>query len=120
MPVINVANVIAILLAVGFAASGLLKVAAVKPMRDLAAEIHYSIRADRMIGALEVAAAAGLALSLFSAAPLGVLAAGGLVMLMGAAVGTHLQNGDAVVKAAPPAALGVIAIGYLVALNWSV
>jgi hypothetical protein len=41
-------------------------------------------------------------------------------MLMGAAVGTHLQNGDAVVKAVPPAALGAISIGYLVALNWSV
>jgi hypothetical protein len=77
MPVINAANVIAVLLAVVFAGVGLLMVAAVKPMRDLAAEIHYSIRADRMIGALEVAAAAGLA-------------------------------------------LGVISIGYLVALNWSV
>jgi len=37
MPVINAANVIAVLLAVVFAGLGLLKVAAVKPMRDLAA-----------------------------------------------------------------------------------
>jgi hypothetical protein len=118
MPVINAANVIAILLAVGFAVSGLLKVAAVKRMVGLAAEVHYSVRAYRVIGALEVAAAAGLVLSLFDIAPLGVLAAGGLVMLMGAAAGTHLQNGDPPVRAAPAAALGVVAIGYLVALNW--
>ena len=120
MPVINAANVIAVLLAVGFAASGLLKVAAVKRMVGLAAEVHYSVRAYRVIGALEIAAAAGLLVSLFGIAPLGVLAAGGLVMLMGAAAGTHLQNGDPPVRAAPAAVLGVVAIGYLVTLNWSV
>ena len=118
MPVINAANVIAVLLALGFTTSGVLKVAAVKPMRDLAAEVHYSVRAYRMIGALEVAAAAGLVLCLFIAAPLGVVAAGGLVMLMGAAVGTHLQNGDPPVRAAPAAVVGSITIGYLVAVNW--
>lgn len=119
MPVIDAANVIGVLLAICFAAIGMLKIAAVKPMRTLAAEVQYSVRAYRMIGALEVAAAAGLVLSLFGAAPLGVLAAGGLVMLMGAAAGTHLQNGDPPVKAVPAAVLGAIAIGYLVALNWS-
>lgn len=41
-PMMNSANIIAVVLAVGVAVPGAMKVAAVRPMRDLAAEVNYS------------------------------------------------------------------------------
>ncbi|MFB1298721.1 DoxX family protein [Mycobacterium sp. pW049] len=106
-------NILAVLLATIFGASGLMKVLALPPARKLAAEVEYSVSSYRMIGLLEVAAALALTAAIFVLAPLGVLAALGLVMLMGAAVGTHLRNGDPVARVLPAAVLAALAGAYV-------
>ena len=61
------------------------------------------------IGALELAAAAGLLLGL-AAAPLGVAALAGVALLMAGAVGAHLRRGIAGRALTAPVALLAVAV----------
>lgn len=115
----NSVIILGIVLAAVFALSGTMKVLALSPARQLAADVHYSVPAYRMIGVLEVAAAAGLIIAIFAIPPLGFLAALGLLTLMGAAIGTHLRNGDPIGKATPAMLLGLLAAGYAIAAYWT-
>ncbi|MCG8914513.1 DoxX family protein [Actinokineospora sp. PR83] len=97
------------------AVTGGLKLAAVPAMRARAAHLGFSVRAFRVLGALELAGVAGLAVGLF-AAPIGVAAAVGLTAMMVGAVVCHLRAGDppaATVPALVVAALLAVVIALL-------
>ncbi|WP_053850006.1 DoxX family protein [Streptomyces sp. NRRL B-24085] len=104
---------LAVALALVFLPLGLAKIVAVPFMRQAAAHLDMSTGLYRVIGTLEVAAAAGLLLGL-AAAPLGVAAAAGLAVLMGAAAVVHLRHGDPPVQALPAAVLALTAVAYAV------
>ena len=104
---------LAVALALVFLPLGLAKIAAVPFMRQAAAHLDMSPGLYRVIGALEVAAAAGLLLGL-AAAPLGVAAAAGLAVLMAAAAVVHLRHGDPPVRALPAAVLALLTVAYAV------
>ncbi|GAB4061026.1 DoxX family protein [Catellatospora paridis] len=107
--------ILAVLLAVAFAALGAAKVKAVPAMRELATEAGFSTAAYRRIGALELAAAIGLLLGLLQ--PLiGALAAAGLLLLLTGAVVVHVRKGDGLRKAAPALVCALLAAGYLILL----
>ena len=108
-------SILAGLLVVAFAALGSAKLAAVPAMRVKAEHVGLSVSAYRRIGALEILAVAGLLVGAF--APLiGVLAAVGLLVLLGGAVLVHLRNGDGVREVVPAVVLGVVTLTYLLLL----
>jgi hypothetical protein len=111
----NTAIPLAALVSVTFLALGAAKILALTPVRALAAHAGFSVQAYRGIGTLEVAGAVGVALGPV-AAPLGVLAGAGLLILLAGAVVTHLRNGDGIDKAAPAVICALLVIGYLAAL----
>ncbi|MFF7388962.1 DoxX family protein [Streptomyces scabiei] len=104
-------TVLAVALSLVFLPLGLAKTAAVPFMRQAAAHLGMSPGHYRVIGALEVAGAAGLLLGLASV-PLGVAAAVGLAVLMVAAAVVHLRHGDPHVQALPAAVLALMAVVY--------
>jgi hypothetical protein len=83
--------VLAVIVTAIFAALGSAKVPAVARMRVPAEKSDFSVSAYRGVGALEPAGAAGVALGPF-VPPLGVLAAGGLLLLLTGALIVHLQH----------------------------
>jgi hypothetical protein len=104
--------ILAGLLVLAFAAAGSAKLAAAPAMRARAAHVGYSVSAYRGIGLLEVLAVLGLLLGAF--VPLiGVLAATGLVLLLGGAVVVHLRHGDGMREIAPALVLGLVTLTYL-------
>jgi len=112
-------TILAIPLALVFAALGSAKILALAPMRQRAAEVGFTPAAYRRIGILELAAAAGLALG--SVIPVvGALAGTGLLLLLGGALIVHLRHGDAVPKLAPAALLGLVVTTYLILLSGAV
>jgi hypothetical protein len=70
--------------------------------------LGYSVRAYRIVGALELAGAAGLVAGLFWR-PLGVAAAFALVLLLIGAVVSHLRAGDGMKQIAPAVWVGAVA-----------
>jgi DoxX-like family len=100
------------LLVVAFAALGSAKLAAVPAMRMRAEHVGFSVSAYRRIGSLEVLAVLGLLVGAFVPV-IGVLAGGGLLILLGGAVVVHLRNGDGVREIAPALVLGVVTLTYL-------
>jgi hypothetical protein len=106
---------ITFLLATMLTALGIAKMVAVPPMRAAAAHVGFSIGAYRAIGALELAAAAGLVLGR-SFEALGVASAFGVVLLMFGAVVTHVRTGDRFWRWLPAIATGALAARYVVAL----
>jgi hypothetical protein len=108
----NPTSILAGLLVVAFAALGSAKLAAVPAMRTKAQHVGFSVSAYRRIGSLEVLAVLGLLVGAF--VPLiGALAAGGLLLLLGGAVVTHVRNGDGVREIAPALVLGAVTLTYL-------
>lgn len=108
-----VASILAVLLALIFAALGTAKIRALQPMRELATEAGFSVAAYRRIGLLEVAAAIGLLIGLIK--PLtGTLAGAGLLLLLGGALVVHLRKGDGPRKYAPAVVVGLLVAVYLV------
>jgi DoxX-like family len=81
-------------LAIGFLAAGSIKVIGTKTSIQMRDHVAVAAALWRVIGALELAAAAGLVADLFNPA-LGVAAAIGVSLLLAGAVVAHLRVGDA-------------------------
>ncbi|MFD7843348.1 DoxX family protein [Nocardia sp. NPDC059764] len=103
------------LLVLCFVSAGAAKVLAVPSMRERAAHVGFSIAAYRAIGALELAAAVGLVAALVWW-PVGVAAAGGLVLLMLGATIVHTRHGDPLPQFAPAVVAGLICAAYVATL----
>jgi hypothetical protein len=99
-------------LVVAFAALGSAKLAAVPAMRARAEHVGFSVSAYRRIGFLELLAVLGLLIGAFVPV-IGVLAAAGLLMLLGGATATHLRNGDGMREIAPAVVLGLVTLSFL-------
>ena len=107
--------VIAVPVAVVFAALGAMKILALPPMRVRATHLGFSVTAYRAIGTLEIAGAAGVLLGI--AAPvIGGLAGAGLLLLLAGALVAHLRNGDSPRHAAPAVVAGLLVAAYLIVL----
>jgi hypothetical protein len=107
------AAILTVLLALVFSGLGTAKILALRPMRELAAEVGFSTAAYRRIGLLETAGAIGLLIGLVE--PLmGVLAGAGLLLLLGGAVVVHLRTGQGPRKFAPAVVSGLLVAAYLV------
>lgn len=107
----NATPVLAGLLVLAFGLLGSAKLLAVPAMRSRAEHVGFSVEAYRRIGALEILAALGILLG--AAVPvIGVLAAVGLILLLGGAVIAHLRNGDGVREVAPAVVLGLVALAF--------
>lgn len=100
--------VLSALLALAFAAAGSMKIAGNPKLLEGAAHLGFTASSYRLIGLAEVAGAAGLLVGL-AVAPLGVAAAGGLVLLMAGAAVAHSRAKDAAAMIAPSVVLGVLA-----------
>ncbi|MFF4731882.1 DoxX family protein [Streptomyces mirabilis] len=107
--------VLAVVLAAIFLLLGAAKLAAVPAMRQAAAHVGMTTTHYRLLGALEVAAAAGLLAGLRITA-LGAAAAAGLILLMAGAVVVHLRGGDPAARCLPAAVVGALAAAHLVLL----
>ncbi|MFD6995991.1 DoxX family protein [Streptomyces mirabilis] len=107
--------VLAVLLAAIFLLLGAAKLAAVPAMRQAAAHVGMTTTHYRLLGALEVAAAAGLLAGLRITA-LGAAAAAGLILLMTGAVVVHLRSGDPAARCLPAAVVGALTAAHLVLL----
>lgn len=106
------ATVLAVGLALIFASLGTGKVLAVPSMRRRAAEVGFSAKAYRGIGALELAGAAGL-LAGVAVVPLGAAAGAGLLLLLGGALLTHLRNHDEPATVAPAGITAALVVTYV-------
>ena len=110
----DIAGIIAsVLLALVAAASGVPKIAGAPRMRDEATHLGVPRTGYVLIGALELAAAVGLLAGL-AHPPLGIAAAGGLVLMMTGAVLAHLRASDRTAALAPALAVGIIGAFTLV------
>ncbi|MFF4590913.1 DoxX family protein [Streptomyces sp. NPDC001388] len=109
------ATVLAVLLAGIFLVLGSAKLATVPAMRQAAAHVGMTTTHYRLLGALEVAAAAGLLLGL-RIIPLGAAASIGLLLLMAGAVVVHLRSGDPAARCLPAVIAGALAAAHLVLL----
>jgi hypothetical protein len=107
--------VLAVVLAAIFLLLGAAKLAAVPAMRQAAAHVGMTTTHYRLLGALEVAAAAGLLAGLRITA-LGAAAAAGLILLMAGAVVVHLRSGDPAARCLPAAVVGAMTAAHLVLL----
>jgi hypothetical protein len=105
-------SILAGLLVVAFAALGAAKLAAVPAMRAGAEHVGFSVSAYRRIGLLELLAVIGLLIGAFVPV-IGVLAAAGLLMLLGGATVAHLRNGDGMRAIAPAVVLGLVTLSFL-------
>jgi hypothetical protein len=109
----NATPVLAAVLAVAFGLLGSAKLAAVPAMRARAEHVGYGVDAYRRIGALEILAVLGILVG--AAVPvIGVLAATGLVLLLGGAVIVHLRNGDGFRELAPSLVLAAVAVAFVI------
>jgi hypothetical protein len=106
-------TILAGLLVVAFAATGVAKLAAVPAMRAKAHDVGFSVSAYRRIGLLEVLAVIGLLVGAFVPA-IGALAAAGLILLLGGAIVTHLRNRDGIREIAPAVVLELVTLTFLV------
>ncbi|WP_405884014.1 DoxX family protein [Streptomyces sp. NBC_01136] len=107
--------VLAVVLAGIFLLFGAAKLAAVPAMRQAAAHVGMTTTHYRLLGALEVAAAAGLLAGLRITA-LGAASSAGLILLMTGAVVVHLRSGDPAARCLPAAVVGALAAAHLVLL----
>jgi uncharacterized membrane protein YphA (DoxX/SURF4 family) len=101
--------ILAVLLALGFAASGVQKLTRAKMMVEGASHIGVPYSLYMVIGVLEVLAAVGLIVGLWVAA-LGIAAGIGIVLLMIGALIFHIRAGDKIAQFGPALLLGVLAV----------
>ena len=104
--------VLSVLLALEFAATGMMKVLETGTARGNAAHLGISLRLSRLIGIAELAAVAGL-LGGLAFRPLAVVNAAAIILLMVGAVGSHLKAGDKGPAVLPAAITGFAAIALL-------
>jgi uncharacterized membrane protein YphA (DoxX/SURF4 family) len=108
--------VLSALLAVAFLGSGALKLVGAKQSLQMRDQLHVGAQLWRVVGALEVAGALGLAAGLVVPV-LGLAAAVGLALLMVGGIAAHARAQD--IRNAGPAALllvlAVVTAGLLVA-----
>ena len=112
-PLLTIA--LAVVLAVAVLGAGAAKLAGLPFMKQSAAHLGFSWPAYQRIGGLEVAGALGVLVGLVVPA-LGALAAGCLAVLLALATAAHLRRGDGPLRAAPAAALAVVAVVVAVLL----
>ncbi|MGW2702841.1 DoxX family protein [Streptomyces sp. NPDC001340] len=106
---------LACLIVLIFALLGVAKIMALGPMPELAAHAGFTTSAYRLIGALELAGAIGVAVG--PVLPLlGELAGLGLLALLAGAVTTHVRKGDGPPKLVPAVACAALIAWYLVLL----
>ena len=105
--------VLSALLALGFVAAGLPKLLKRPSAVTNARHLGYSTAAFRLIGLVELAGAAGLAVGLWLW-PLGVAAAAGLLVVCAGALRAHLRAKDSVQVFAPALVFAVIAAATLI------
>ena len=106
-------TILAGVLIVAFAAAGAAKLAAVPAMRARAAHVGFTVVAYRRIGILEILGVLGLLVGAFVPV-IGVLAAVGLLLLLGGAVLAHLRSGDRVRELLPATVLGLTTLAFLI------
>ncbi|WP_199429331.1 DoxX family protein [Qaidamihabitans albus] len=111
-----VIGVLSLLLTVAFLGAAGLRIAGAPSIRAADARLGVSPALDRAIGALELAAVAGL-IAGFWFRPLALAASIGLVLLMIGAVTYHLRARDPAALAAPAATLGLAAVANAVLLG---
>jgi hypothetical protein len=104
--------VLSVLLAVAFLGSGGLKLVGAKQSLTMRDQLRVGAQPWRVVGALEVAGAVGLAAG-FGAPGLGIAAAVGLALLMVGGIGAHARAQD-LRNAGPAALLLVLAVATVV------
>lgn len=111
-----VTTVLAALLIVQGLLLGGAKVLRLAPMRNRA--VHVGLTADdyARIGVLELLAAVGLGIGL-AVPTIGILAASGLLLLLGGALVSHLRAGDSPSELIPAGIVAALTVAYLVALT---
>lgn len=110
-----VTTVLAALLIVQGLLLGGAKVLRLAPMKERAVHVGFTADDYARIGVLELLAAAGLAVGLVVPV-VGVLAASGLLLLLGGALASHLRAGDSLLEGLPAGIVAVLTVAYLVAL----
>ncbi len=105
-------TVLSALLAVAFLGSGALKLAGAKQSLQMRDQLNVSAQRWRLVGALEVAGAVGLAAG-FVVPALGIAAAVGLALLMVGGIVTHARAQD-LRNAGPATLLLVLAVATVV------
>ncbi|MGW7525780.1 DoxX family protein [Streptomyces sp. NPDC054783] len=109
---------LACLIVLIFALLGVAKIMALGPMPELADHAGFTTASYRVIGALELAGAIGVAIG--PVLPLfGELAGLGLLMLLAGAVTTHVRKGDGMPKLVPAVMCAALVAWYLVLLAGS-
>ena len=91
------------------------KVLRLEPMRERAVHVGFTADDYTRIGVLELLAAAGLGVGVVVPV-IGVLAASGLLLLLGGALAAHVRVGDRPVEMAPALVVAGLVTAYLVAL----
>ncbi|MEJ3749606.1 DoxX family protein [Actinomycetes bacterium KLBMP 9797] len=104
------------ILIVLFGVLGVAKLAALPAMRAAAHHLGFSVARYRVIGALELAGVAGVAIG-FAAPPIGIAAGIGLILLMLGAAGAHLGHRDPLQRIVLPLLVAGVAVGYLLTLG---
>ncbi|MDT5337705.1 MAG: hypothetical protein QOD90_3210 [Mycobacterium sp.] len=104
--------VLSALLAVAFLGSGGLKLVGAKQSLTMRDQLRVGAQLWRVVGALEVAGAVGLAAGLVVPA-IGIAAAAGLALLMIGGIGAHARAKD-LRNAGPAALLAVLAVATVV------
>ena len=104
--------VLSALLAVAFLGSGALKLAGTKQSLQMRDQLHVGAQQWRLVGALEVAGAVGLAAG-FVVPVLGIAAAVGLALLMAGGIVTHARAQD-LRNAGPATLLLLLAVATVV------
>lgn len=112
----SLATILAVVLTAAFAALGAAKLAKTPSMLARAEHVGFSAASYQLIGAAELAGAAGVAAGLWIT-PLGYAAGGGLLALLCGALATHARQGDGPKDVAPAALFALATVGYLVALG---
>lgn len=112
-----VAIVTGIALALAFLAAGLAKVTQQNQMVQTAERLGFSATQFQLIGAAEIAGAAGVLAGVVSddLDPLGIVAAAGLALVGVGAFVTHLKAGDPPKGAARSLVLALVAVLHIVA-----
>ena len=113
-----VAWIVGLIVAAGFGMAGAAKVTGQQAMLDAADHLGFTNQRFQLIGAAEIAGAAGVVIGLISddLEGLGIAAAVGLAIVGFGAGVFHRQAGDEPKDMAPALGLGVLAIVFIVAM----